>query len=308
MKDRILIATHGNPTSDSAVRVAAEIAKREEAHVSVLAVLEPLPVLDAGFSPAVVPYDAFDRRRGEELLARVTAQVRAVSGEHCDWPITLAVGRPASEIVKASRADDISLVVMGIGRHAAADRLFGSETALKVSRQSPVPVLAVAPGNSELPHRALVATDFSASSFEAARAALHVLGTPARLTLAHARPEPEIPPIAYEEWLAAYGAGVAESLGRVRVRLSAPVTVAVDAVTLSGDPARAILDYAAAHRVDVIACGSHGFNFVERLLVGSVATTLLRTAPCSVLLVPATIESEQKPAKHRERANAVSFV
>ena len=94
----------------------------------------------------------------------------------------------------------------------------------------------------------------------------------------------------------------------MRVRLSAPVTVAVDAVTLSGDPARAILDYAAAHRVDVIACGSHGFNFVERLLVGSVATTLLRTAPCSVLLVPATIESEQKPVKHRERANAVSFV
>ena len=308
MKDRILIATHGNPTSDAAVRVAAEIAKREEAKVCVVAVLEPLPVLDAGFSPAVIPYESFDIRRGEELLARVTAQVRSVAGEHSEWPIMLAVGRPAGEIVKAARGEDISLVVMGIGRHATADRLFGSETALKVSRQSPVPVLAIAPGNAELPHRAVVATDFSASSFEAARSVLHVLGTPANVTLAHVRPEPEIPPIAYEEWLAAYGAGVAQSLSRVRTRLAAPATTAVDTVTLSGDPARAILDFAIANRTELIACGSHGFNFVERLLVGSVATTLLRTAPCSVLLVPATIESMQKPVPRRVHARSMTVV
>jgi len=308
MKDRILIATHGAPTSDAAVRVGAEIAKRDEANVTVIAVLEPLPVMDAGFSPAMVPYDAFDRRRGEELLARVTAQVRAAVGEHCTWPIELAVGRPAGEIVKAARRDDVSLVVMGIGRHATADRLFGGETALKVSRQSPVPVLAVAPGCSTLPRRAVVATDFSTSSYEAARHTLHLLGKPAQLTLAHVRPEPEIPPVAYEEWLAAYGAGVSESLGRVRARLRAPASVTVGMVTLSGDPARAILDFSDAHRVDLIACGSHGFNFVERLLVGSVATTLLRTARCSVLLVPAVIESEQKSVTQRTGVAAMSVV
>src|SRR5262249_34934959 len=80
----------GNPTSDAAVRLGAELAKREEAHVTVLAVLEPLPVLDAGFSPAVVPYDSFDRRRAEELRTRVTAQVRNAAGHGCAWPIEIA--------------------------------------------------------------------------------------------------------------------------------------------------------------------------------------------------------------------------
>ena len=289
MKKRILVATHGDPVADAAVRVAGAIAKRQGDSVQVLAVLEPLPVFDAGFAPAIVPYDSFDRRRGEELMDRVRAQVLAATGSEHTWPIDVVVGSPAAEITKASRASDVVLIVMGIGRHAPADRLFGGETALKVSRRAPVPVLAVAPGRDQLPRHAIVGADFSASSLEAARHAMRLLQSPAEITLAHVRPALDIPPVAVEEWQATYTRFVAESFDKAIATLAAPAGISVDTVTLAGDAAKVLLEFAAREHADLIACGSHGHGFVERLLIGSVATQLLRSANCSVLMVPAEV-------------------
>jgi len=297
MHKRILVATHGGPAVDAALRVANSIAARQNDRVHVLAVLEPLPVFDAGFSPAIVPYDSFDRRRGDELLQRVKDQAKTVFGSENEWPIEMAVGSPSAEITRASRAEDVVLVVMGIGRHAPQDRLFGGETALKVSRHSPVPVLAVAPGRDQLPKKGLVGTDFSQSSFEAARGALRLLESPASLTLAHVRPELDIPPVAYEEWQSSYARGVEESFTTLRAKLAAPKGVRVHTITLAGDPAEQLLDYAARDHSDLIACGSHGHGFIERMLVGSVATKLLRSSPCTLLLIPASVEAaEEAPA------------
>ncbi|HUO52783.1 MAG TPA: universal stress protein [Gemmatimonadaceae bacterium] len=293
MHKRILVATNGDPVADAAVRVAGEIAKRQGDAVQVLAVLEPLPVFDAGFSPAIVPYDSFDRRRGEELMDRVRSQVRAATGSERTWPIDVVVGVPANEIAKASRASDVELVVMGIGRHAPADRLFGGETALKVSRKSPVPVLAVAPGRDTLPRHAVAGTDFSASSFEAARLAMRLLQAPAELTLAHVRPELDIPPVAVEEWNATYGRFVVDSFEKAVAKLAAPAGITIDTVTLAGDASKELLDLAVREQADLIACGSHGHGFVERFLIGSVATQILRSAPCSVLMVPAKVSSPE---------------
>jgi nucleotide-binding universal stress UspA family protein len=55
---------------------------------------------------------------------------------------------------------------------------------------------------------------------------------------------------------------------------------------LEGDQARAILNFAAEQDADLIACGTHGRSMLERLLVGSVSTRILRSAPCSVLVAP----------------------
>ena len=54
--------------------------------------------------------------------------------------------------------------------------------------------------------------------------------------------------------------------------------------------ARAILDEAGAVGSDLIVIGCHGRHGLRRLLVGSVAESVIREAPCSVLLVPATAE------------------
>jgi nucleotide-binding universal stress UspA family protein len=50
-----------------------------------------------------------------------------------------------------------------------------------------------------------------------------------------------------------------------------------------------IVDRAAALQADLLVVGTHGRGGVNRLLLGSVAEKVLRTAPCPVLTVPASI-------------------
>jgi len=53
-----------------------------------------------------------------------------------------------------------------------------------------------------------------------------------------------------------------------------------------GDPVDAIVRAAADHGADLIVMGTHGRSGMDRLLLGSVAESVLRRAPCPVLTVP----------------------
>ena len=53
----------------------------------------------------------------------------------------------------------------------------------------------------------------------------------------------------------------------------------------TGDPRTAIDTLAAELHADLIIMGTHGRRGVSRLLIGSVAEQIVRTAPCPVLLV-----------------------
>lgn len=60
---------------------------------------------------------------------------------------------------------------------------------------------------------------------------------------------------------------------------------AVPAVVTSTAPAAAIVEYAKEHDVDLIILGTHGRGAVAKLLMGSVAERVVRTAGCPVLTV-----------------------
>jgi nucleotide-binding universal stress UspA family protein len=61
--------------------------------------------------------------------------------------------------------------------------------------------------------------------------------------------------------------------------------VEVETVILEGKPAAEIVNYAKEQNVDLIVVGTQGKKGIERLLLGSVAETIIRSAPCRVLVV-----------------------
>lgn len=61
--------------------------------------------------------------------------------------------------------------------------------------------------------------------------------------------------------------------------------IAVSHVLLEGDPAEEIARYAADAGIDVIVIGTHGRTGAARAEMGSVAESVMREAPCSVLVV-----------------------
>lgn len=61
--------------------------------------------------------------------------------------------------------------------------------------------------------------------------------------------------------------------------------VSLETETVLGRPARAIVEFAEEHGVDGIVMGSHGRDGVSRILLGSVAESVIRRAPCPVTVV-----------------------
>lgn len=63
--------------------------------------------------------------------------------------------------------------------------------------------------------------------------------------------------------------------------------IPVESAVTEGDAARAIVEYATGHGVGLIAMANHRRSGLGRLVAGSVADEVLRSAPCPLLLVRA---------------------
>jgi nucleotide-binding universal stress UspA family protein len=61
--------------------------------------------------------------------------------------------------------------------------------------------------------------------------------------------------------------------------------IKAQAVVLEGDPRYRIVDEAEKWKADLIVMGSHGYTGIKRLLLGSVAASVVSHAPCSVEIV-----------------------
>lgn len=73
-----------------------------------------------------------------------------------------------------------------------------------------------------------------------------------------------------------------QALSRVKVLAG---DVAVEMSILEGTPAPEIVKLAHEKKVDLLVIGSHGKKGLERLLLGSVAESVIRSAQCKVLVV-----------------------
>jgi nucleotide-binding universal stress UspA family protein len=56
-------------------------------------------------------------------------------------------------------------------------------------------------------------------------------------------------------------------------------------IVVSTRPASAIVDFAREHAIDLIVMGTHGRGAMLRMMLGSVAEHVVRTAPCPVMVV-----------------------
>jgi nucleotide-binding universal stress UspA family protein len=62
--------------------------------------------------------------------------------------------------------------------------------------------------------------------------------------------------------------------------------IQADDAVADGNPAHRLVEMAVNWDADLIVVGHHGQGVLERLVVGSVARSVLYHAPCSVLIVP----------------------
>jgi nucleotide-binding universal stress UspA family protein len=275
----VIIATDGREQSDAALAVGRLFAGSPDA-LRLVTVLKPMPV----YSEAqLVAYGDVDAARRDDAMRQVLEQ----SGRA--WAVEREAevldGDPATVVAGIAHSSGAIMIVCGLGRHRVADRVFGDETALRLVRLADVPVFAAASGMRRAPRRIVVATDFSETSLRAARLVLDTAGRNATIYLAHVAPRDRAP--RERNGVArTYMEDAGAALQRTREQLHVPEDMLVQNVLLQGDPATELLAFAASANADLIATGSHGHGFVARMLIGSVATRIVRCSTCSVLTVP----------------------
>jgi nucleotide-binding universal stress UspA family protein len=280
----LLVATDGSSAGEAAFVAASLIAAKSSSNVEVVVVVEPLPVLIPDPSlvtqPLVVSPALLDATR-----EGVLGQMRKLAPPTLKWHVTVEYGRPSTEIADEARERNAQLIVIGLVHHSVVDRILDGDTALEVVRHAHTPVLLASSGWKARPKRAVFAIDFSPESMHAAREGLRLLGDDATVTLAHSRPMPTV----YDEmgmWEVEYEEAAKVEMKTFAEALKAGPTVRVDSMMLSGSPSAAILELAEKIDADLIVSGTHGAGFVERLVVGSVATRLIRHSTRSLLIVP----------------------
>jgi len=252
-----------------------------------------------------------ERFYGEELEEELADDARTLgrpAGIRCH-----AVAGAAAEVLPSLAAGlDADMVVVGPShRGRIAGAVLGT-TAQAVLRASAAPVLLLRGKLPDRPLRVLLAADLTAHSAAAhargvdlAARLAGVYGTDARTVYVAAAP------------LAAEGAGFGDepldgAMDELRAMLSAQAVGGTgpgpEPRVRAGEPAPGIVAEAAEWGADLVVLGTHGRRGAARWLLGSVAETVLRTAPCSVLVVPPMRMPYAPPSGRRHASVAPAAV
>jgi len=267
------------------LRAAAVLAPLVQERVHVYSAIEPRPAEMLYAQPMIVPPDFEETRKASRVEHLNASLAELQSAEPC-WQVEVEHGDPVSGLLRRTNELDAALVLVGIGRHRPMDRLLGGETTLRVIRHTSCPVLAVSGELKQRPREVVVATDFSPQSMHAARTALPLLARGARLHVVHVW-QPSITDdsqvVRIEKM---YARSITARLVRFVADLRTPPGVSVRTEVREGRGATQLIAYANEHRADLIVAGRRGPDAIAHAFVGSVTSSLLRGATCSVLVAP----------------------
>lgn len=282
-KRPILVATAGEDESRGALMVAAALAAMHGAPVVALGVATPFPH-NLSARVTLRPPTSIDEQTRRDLHERIRDSLNGVPGSE-SWVVRAFTGTPADLVEAAAAKWNARIIVLGTGRHTRLDRIFGSETAVAVMRSARIPVLAVHARATGIPARAVAAVDFTDASLSAATLTAQLLATDGRLFVAHvcAFGEAKSKP---GDLIDIYRVGAQAKLDETVSLLRTRTKRRVEGVMLTGEAGSAIVAFARRERCDLIALGGHPLGLVDRILLGSVRTRVVRNASCSVLIAP----------------------
>ncbi len=290
---RILAPTDFSPAAEVACRLAARLAMRSEAGLTVFHAIPGKDLaqrMESGRTQVDILNEGRERL-GEWFAAVVPAELRSFLTAE----FKVIVGEPTPGIARAAKLSGADLILMATqGRTGLAHLLMGSVTAA-VLRTLPIPVLALRPGQAELPlttvQRILWATDLSPVS-EAAWPYVLMLADllTAEVILLHAvRPaelaglaDHPVPPPA--GWVERYLTPLEQDLER-RQRAVEALGLRARRKIVVGTPPEVIVAEAQGEQTDLIVMGTRGRTGLSHILLGSVAEAVIRKAVCPVLTV-----------------------
>jgi nucleotide-binding universal stress UspA family protein len=284
-KEVVLVATDLGESADEAIRQADSWARRTRAGLVACFAIPPRIREQSAFPPAYaddsVALLELERRAAEIVRERLSALTRR---RNRDFKVVVDGGRPDLAIVRVADEEKASLIVMGNRRSNELDRLLLGSVSERVVRYASCSVLVARsyPRTDQI----LAAIDTSDTALRVASEAVKIAARhKASVAVLHCRetlpPAARAKPSARKRSSKRLDARIAD---RVR-HLFAREKVRGQVDFLDGDPREAIVRRAGQLGAELIVVGTRGRSGLARIMMGSVAETVARTASCPVLAV-----------------------
>jgi nucleotide-binding universal stress UspA family protein len=285
----LLVPVDFSPHSLVALREAAALARQHGAELLLLHVIEEV--------------DTFMQRAlhqtglgtlGEEVEKTTLGLLGKLQAEHLAGlraELLVRRGLPSATIVATATERHVDAIVIAtLGRTGLAHLVLGSTTE-RVLRTADCSVLVVRKGVEGAYRRLLVPLDFSERAEEALPVAAQLAArTKGRLQLLHAIGE--LPWMAQEALKSGRFPALQQELHRsakerlqqLRERL-AKTGVECETYVVDSGVDDKIVEFARTNSVDLIVMTTAGHTGVKHFVLGSTTEKVVRTAPCSVLVV-----------------------
>jgi len=307
---RVLIGYDGSDCSEESFHDLQLAGLPDDVEVLVLTVANVWlpPTLAEGVDPAVkITPVAVERARAEaskrvdEATATAAQGASRLQSLFPAWQVSseAVADSPGWAIIKRAAEWKADLVVVGATGHAGLNRIqrltLGS-TSQKIVIESPCSVRVARRREREAtqPIRLVIGLDGSADSDLAVRSVAErrwPAGTEVMLlTAIDDKVVTTIfePPAHLQTWIDETDeeplSWVARMIADYRGRLEG-AGLKVHSLVNHGDPKSLLLDEAGSWKADCIVLGARGHNLIERVLIGSVSTSITSRAECSVEVV-----------------------
>ena len=309
MKD-ILLATDFSELARQAYPVAASLAREFDARIHLAHEVPPIPTFYFDHADAPKLLEQYYHDFLEEL--KKEQEHPALQGVTVDLTLLSQRGE-RDDLVSFANDHSIDLIVLSPHGASGLTHVLLGSFAEKIIRYSKVPVYTCRqPSGDFTPRKILVPYDLSENSKTALPLAMLLAERyDAQLTFLFVLSKRRHPLVgnyflevlrdAEEKALSAARPEI-EALGR-KAGLEPKIE------TTEGPAAGAIVEFAREHEVDLILMATHGRTGPKRVLLGSVAESVSRLAPCSVLTIrPSTAAADgDSNAKESSSAEVTHF-
>lgn len=291
----IVAATDLSSPSDLALDRAIALARHTGAALTIMSVEEPHQAEVLAMDPNPLALGEFTQQLSEFTEAQLGERLERAKAAGVTATTARRRGRPHDEICALAEEVDADLIVVGSAGRTGVKRLVLGSVAENVAHRAPRPVLIARGRTGGAFAKVLVPTDFGVPAARALAVARELALPDADVEALYAWHYP-----AGSMGLAALGERT-QAMSALREALTqgpqAKGDALVAAESAAGRPLRFSLRHGPAAEVaveeattfgfDLIAVGTYGSGGVRRLLLGSVATQIMRHAGCSVLVTHA---------------------
>lgn len=290
----VLCATDFSTNSQAALRLAADLARRTGRSLLVTHAVD-LAADDQAWRVLVEAPDEIEKSAGEQAATRLETFFEESVDQALRPKLVrfeVGMGSPAEVILDLAEKEATALVVVGTRGASRLREIFLGSVANSLVRQSEVPMLLAPPETANGALKTIVVgLDLSpVSGAVLRRAATLAREQEASVHVVHALIVPEVTGLAMS--LNEPASRLPELRSQRHAQLKELVVEegaedVVDEVQIIVDaPDRALVDYAANMKADLIAMGTRGRRGWARFFLGNSAERTMRRARCPVFVVP----------------------